>query len=381
MSNLEQSSDFRSIVLHNTPLIDVRAPVEFHKGAFAHAINLPLINDEERHLIGIKYKQEGNAEAVKLGLELVSGGVKKERIQAWSDFMDANPHAKLYCFRGGQRSRISQAWISESGKEIVRLKGGYKAFRNFLMQEIQDAPSRFTPLILGGRTGSGKTLLLKKVENSIDLEALANHRGSSFGRKLTPQPSQINFENALAYDLIQSLDKGFQSLIFEDEGRRVGSVYIPKTFADYLSRAPLIVLETPDEERVQITFFEYIVSEQENYEKMFEEDALDEWRKDIQNAMQRISKRIGLERYKIVCALFENAFKEQQKSGNLELYKEWIRYLLKEYYDPMYDYQILQQASRVVFRGSHDAILEYLHHHGSTTSVVPNIGTTEVVLP
>ncbi|OIP53616.1 MAG: tRNA 2-selenouridine(34) synthase MnmH [Helicobacteraceae bacterium CG2_30_36_10] len=372
MSNLTQSSDFKSIVLNSTPLIDVRAPIEFNKGAFPHAVNLPLINDEERHLIGIKYKEEGNAEAVKLGLKLVSGDVKKERVGAWSDFIRSNPQSKLYCFRGGQRSKISQEWISEAEKEIVRLKGGYKAFRNYLMQEIEDSSSRFKPLILGGRTGSGKTILLKRVENSIDLEALANHRGSSFGRKITPQPTQINFENTLAYDLIQKLDKGFEHLLFEDEGKRVGSISIPKTFADYLSQAPLIVLETPDEERIQITFNEYILSEQESYKKMFESEGLGMYKRDIENAMLRISKRMGSERYKIVCVLFENAFNEQTKSGDLELYKEWIAYLLKEYYDPMYDYQIQKQASRVVFRGSHDEIINYLHSSG---------GTTEVVLP
>lgn len=360
MSSLEQSSDFKSIVLNNTPLIDVRAPIEFNKGAFPHAVNLPLINDEERHLIGIKYKDEGNAEAVKLGHILVSGEVKVKRVQAWLDFMEANPQSKLYCFRGGQRSKISQEWMHETQKDIVRLKGGYKAFRNFLMQTIEDSPSRFKPIILGGRTGSGKTILLKRVENSIDLEGLANHRGSSFGRKISPQPTQINFENTLAYDLIRKLDKGFEYLVFEDEGKRVGSVFIPKPFADYLSQAPLIVLETSDEERIEITFNEYILSEQESYKKMFEREGLGMWKEDIENAMKRISKRMGSERYKTVCVLFENAFNEQTKSGDLELYKEWIAYLLKEYYDPMYDYQIEKQASRVAFRGSHDEVFEYL---------------------
>lgn len=360
MSNLTQSSDFSSIVLNNTPLIDVRAPIEFVKGAFPHAVNFPLINDNERHLIGIKYKQEGNAEAVKLGHKLVSGEVKQERVQAWNDFLEANPHAKLYCFRGGQRSKIAQEWMDESGKEIVRLKGGYKAFRNYLMQAIEESPTRFAPLVLGGRTGSGKTLFLKNIKNSIDLEALANHRGSSFGRKTTPQPTQINFENALAYDLIQKLEKGFENLLFEDEGKFVGSLYIPKTFAAYLSEAPLIILETADEERIQITFDEYILSAQESYKILFKEAYLREWKSDIESAMQRISRRLGSQRYKIVCDIFENAFQEQIVSGGLEAYKEWIAYLLKEYYDPMYDYQILKHSQRIVFRGTDEEVQNYL---------------------
>jgi tRNA 2-selenouridine synthase len=107
MPDLPLSDDFKSIVLNRTPLIDVRAPVEFANGAFPDAVNLPLMNDEERHLIGIRYKEEGNAAAVKLGHELVSGEIKEARIRAWSDLMASKPDAMLYCFRGGQRSKIS----------------------------------------------------------------------------------------------------------------------------------------------------------------------------------------------------------------------------------------------------------------------------------
>ena len=254
MSELIQSDDFKSIVLNKTALIDVRAPVEFNKGAFPYALNLPIMSDEERHLVGICYKEKGNEQAIKLGHTLVSGDVKKNRVQAWNDFIQASPDAKLYCFRGGQRSKISQVWLSEAEKNIVRLRGGYKAFRNFLLESIEEAPKHFKPIILGGRTGSGKTILLKKLQNAIDLEGLANHRGSSFGRKLTQQPTQINFENALAYELIEKIDKGFSHLIFEDEGSNVGSIYMPKNFVNFLSQAPLIILQTPNKERGEITF-------------------------------------------------------------------------------------------------------------------------------
>jgi tRNA 2-selenouridine synthase len=358
MSERILSNDFKSIVLNSTPLIDVRAPVEFEKGSFAHAVNLPLINNKERHEIGICYKKYGNEEAVKLGYKLISGKVKEERIQAWTQFIEAHPHAKLFCFRGGQRSKISQEWLSQSGREITRLKGGYKAFRAYLINETQESVKHFKPIILGGRTGSGKTILLKNLENSIDLEALANHRGSSFGRKITPQPTQINFENALAYDLIQKLDKGFQSLVFEDEGKRIGSVYIPMRFANYLAEAPLIILETPIEERVEITFDEYVIEAQ----RMYAENLL-EWRDEIVGAIDRIKKRLGSQRHQEVYNIFENAFSEQLKSGSLHAHKEWIEYLLREYYDPMYDYQIQKRSALVKFRGSSKEIIEYLSQH------------------
>ncbi|MBU1109033.1 MAG: tRNA 2-selenouridine(34) synthase MnmH [Candidatus Riflebacteria bacterium] len=367
MSESNLSSDFKSIVLTNTPLIDVRAPVEFKMGAFQNAVNLPLLNDEERHLVGIRYKEAGNAEAIKLGHELVCGQTKESRIKLWSDFKRSNPQAMLYCFRGGQRSKIAQEWMNEGGDKVLRLKGGYKAFRNYLMSELEQSCQHFKPLIVGGRTGSGKTILLKKLQNSIDLEAIANHRGSSFGRKITPQPTQINFENNLAYDLIQKLAKGFNYLIFEDEGKNIGTAYMPQSFASYLAKAPLIILETPVNERVDITFDEYVTEAQKLYADAGFTDPLIEWKKDIQSAMNRIMKRLGGERYQQVCGIFENAFNEQIRSGSTVDYKEWVEYLLREYYDPMYDYQILKRSDQVEFRGSSEEILA----HFSSFSALP----------
>ncbi len=360
MSELPLSDDFLSLVVNETPLIDVRAPVEFAKGAFPHAVNLPLMDDEERRLVGIAYKEKGNAEAVKLGHKLVSGEIKASRVKAWNDFIEAHPDAKLYCFRGGQRSQISQEWIKESGKELVRLKGGYKAFRNFLMEETERAVNRFKPLVLGGRTGSGKTILLQELDNAIDLEGLANHRGSSFGRTLVPQPTQIAFENALAYALIQKLEAGHGTLVFEDEGRGVGRVFLPHILSDYLAEAPLVILETPLERRIEITFEEYVSGAQREYETVFGNEGFLKWTQDMHAAMHRIERRLGGLRYKVLTGIFDEAHSTQVQTGSLEGYKTWIVYLLEEYYDPMYDYQIEKRAERIIFKGSHDDILDYL---------------------
>ena len=360
MPNLNQSSDFRDIVVNQTPLIDVRAPIEFEKGVFPNAVNLPLMSNEERHLVGIKYKEEGHEEAVKLGNDLVNNETKNERVQAWLDFMQANPDAKLYCFRGGERSKISQEWIAEAGEEIIRLKGGYKAFRNYLMTETERSVEQFKAYIIGGRTGSGKTILLNRLENAIDLEGLANHRGSSFGRKVNEQPPQIAFENALAYGLIQKLDRGFDTLVFEDEGEYVGRLYLPKTLASYLATSPLIILETETEERVEITFDEYIVKAQESYKEIYAEAFLEKWTESIEAAMLRIKRRLGGERYKVLCKIFDEAVETQKTSASLEAYKEWIIYLLVEYYDPMYDYQIEKNRERIIFRGSAEEIEVFL---------------------
>ena len=362
MSNLIQSSEFKSFVLLKTPLIDVRAPVEFNKGAFPYSINLPLLSDEERHLVGTEYKKFGNKEAIVLGHKLVSGKTKESRINAWLDFKKTNPKALIYCFRGGQRSKISQEWMNEYSCDIVRIRGGYKAFRNYLMDELDNSPNNFKAVILGGRTGSGKTILLNKIKNSIDLEGIANHRGSAFGRKITAQPSQINFENNLAYELIQKLDKGFTHLLFEDEGKHVGNVYLPKNFANYLASSPLIVLETSFEERIEITFNEYILKAQKSYENVFDDSYFTLWCIDIETAMAKIQKKLGDMRYKEVCNLFRNAVNTQNTQGTLADYKEWISYLLREYYDPMYDYQLEKNKNRILFRGSFLEVETYLEN-------------------
>ena len=359
MSNLTQSSDFKSLALSQTPLIDVRAPIEFNKGSFPHAINLPLLTDEERHLIGIKYKESGNKEAIILGHKIVSGEIKNNRIKAWLDFKKENQNALLYCFRGGQRSKIAQEWINDSS-DIVRLKGGYKAFRNYLMTEIDNSPKYFKAIILGGYTGSGKTILLNKIKNAIDLEGLANHRGSTFGKKTTAQPAQIDFENSLAYELIGKVDKGFSHLLFEDEGKYIGSVNIPKTLVDYLAKSSMIVLETPLVDRINITFDEYILNAQINYKKESPENYITLWSDDIKNAMQRIQKRLGSMRYKVLNKLFDEALIVQKEEGSLDKYKEWIAYLLKEYYDPMYEYQLEKNSERIIFRGTSSDIINYL---------------------
>ena len=352
--------DFKSIVLNNTPLIDVRAPVEFKKGAFLNAVNFPIMSDEERHEVGICYKNEGNAKAIELGHKLVSGDIKELRVKAWLDFMDANPDALLYCFRGGQRSKIAQQWIGERGREIVRLKGGYKAFRGYLLSEIESSCEHFKPIILGGRTGSGKTIELKRLQNAIDLEGLANHRGSSFGQKITPQTSPIDFENNLAYKLIQKREEGFETLVFEDEGKHIGNVFMPESFTRVMLKSPLVILETPLDDRVEITLREYVIEAQKTYEALGFADALKTWQESIQNAMNRIKKRLGNQKYSEVFAIFEDAFQEQKRSGSYEKHKEWIEYLLHEYYDPMYDYQIQKRAHLVAFRGDAKEVYEYV---------------------
>ncbi len=357
---LPLTNDFLSIVLNETPLLDVRAPVEFHKGAFANASNVPILDDEERTLVGTMYKKEGNAAAVKLAEELIKNEGKELRVAKWREFLKQNPTALLYCFRGGQRSGISQSWLHQAGMNVTRLKGGYKAFRNFLMDESLRISEKTNTLILGGRTGSGKTLLLPFIENSIDLEGVANHRGSTFGNFIDSQPSQIDFENNLAYKLIQFDAQNFTHLVIEHESHNIGRTFMPKPVYENLMRGKLIILETPIDKRVDITYHEYITVTLEDYAKSFGDEGVDRWAEDIFFRLEKIKKRLGDEFYRELKNIFENSLYLHKTRGEVEGYKEFIKKLLENYYDPMYDYQIQKSLIPIVFRGNAEEVLSFI---------------------
>lgn len=358
---LETTKDFKELVLNEIPLIDVRAPIEFEKGAFPGAVNLPILNNKERETIGIEYKNAGNEMATALGHEIVSGENKAMKIKAWTDFIDANPNAMLYCFRGGSRSRIAQQWLHEAGYPIVRLEGGYKAFRRFLLEALEPKNQDYKPVRLTGHTGSAKTDILLEIDNMIDLEGIANHRGSAFGDYATGQPAQIDFENVLAYDLITKQAKGYKHIVFEDEGRNVGKRFIPKDLVDFTRDADYVVLEVPFDERVQITLDNYVIDSIKEYIDFHGDDGAQQWHDYIVTSFNKILKKLGGQNHKILLALFEEAYSLQLTSNDYSKHKEWIAWLLKDYYDPMYSYQMDQIANNIVFTGDRDSVLDYLN--------------------
>ncbi len=217
-------TDYRTLFLNDVPMMDTRAPIEFAKGAFPGVLNLPLMNDLERQRIGTCYKQHGQQAAITLGHQLVSGEVKAARLQAWVDFTRAHPEGVLYCFRGGLRSQIVQQWLSQdAGIDYPR----DKAMRTFLMQTVEQTVAQSDFVLLGGMTGTGKTDVILQLDNSLDLEGHANHRGSSFGKRATGQPSNIDFENRLAVDLLKKRARGIEQFVVEDESRMVGRCALP----------------------------------------------------------------------------------------------------------------------------------------------------------
>lgn len=358
----DNSTDYRELFLTDVPLMDVRAPVEFDKGAFPMAINRPLMNDSERERVGTSYKQHGQQAAIDLGHQLVSGPLKQQRIDAWVAFASAQPRGLLYCFRGGLRSQITQQWLkSEAGIDYPRVIGGYKALRSYLIEVTDAAVAECDFVLIGGLTGSGKTQVLSQLDNALDLEGHANHRGSSFGKHATPQPEQISFENALAIDILKKRAKGQQQFVLEDEGRVVGSRAIPLGLFRGMQEYPMVWLEESFELRVERILKDYVTDLCAEFIQVHGiATGFGVFSQRLRESLSSILKRLGGERYQRLAALMDAALIEQERSGAVDLHRAWISGLLGEYYDPMYAFQRDSKGARIEFAGDHGAILQYL---------------------
>lgn len=356
--------DLRSLFLQDIPMLDVRAPVEFQDGAFPMSTNLPLMSDADREAIGKRYKHAGQDEAIALGLERVSGTIKRERVQSWEDFARQHPQGVLYCFRGGLRSKISQQWLYEqTGIRYPRVQGGYKAMRRFLINLLEEIPAQLQPVVLSGRTGSGKTRFLKTFTSQVNLEGLANHRGSAFGGQPTPQPTQISFENALAVELLRHVDAGHHRLLLEDESRRIGSRHLPSSFFECMSRSPLVMIEVPDEERVEISYQEYVLDTSAAFKALHGGDAdagFAAFSEYLLGSLDKIRRRLGGERHQQARQMMQTALARQASHGETVMHYDWVRFILLDYYDPMYDYQISKKQERLAFKGTPAEVREYL---------------------
>lgn len=361
-AKLPEIDNFEQLFVQDTPMMDVRAPIEFDDGAFPSAINRPLMDNSERERVGIRYKEQGQDAAIELGIELVSNETKGQRIEAWKQFINENPGGILYCFRGGLRSKITQQWIKdELDITVPRIKGGYKALRNYLIEQLKISASEIKPIVIGGKTGSGKTLFIQKFDKTIDLEKLAWHRGSAFGKHATPQPAQIDFENALSVELLKFRHKNQFHLLFEDESRNIGSKHIPDYFFPCMENAPVVQLEVALEQRINITFDEYITESLSEYKVLHGEDAgFSAWTEQLTNSMYRIRKRLGGVNYVKVNNMLNNAINTHRETGNTSHHRDWIEFLLTDYYDSMYSYQLSKKKHRIVFSGNENEVIDFL---------------------
>jgi tRNA 2-selenouridine synthase len=353
------SDAFRSIIRNKIPLMDVRAPVEFEKGAFNQSINYPLMNNEERAEVGLCYKKNGQEAAIILGNSLVSGNSKASRLEQWQEFTKTNPNGYLYCFRGGLRSQTVQGWLKESGVNYPLINGGYKALRQFLINELEQL-ALHPLIIIAGNTGSGKTPFLKHCDNSLDLEGAAGHRGSSFGSFVTAQSSQINFENKLAEQYITGNYALDQTIILEDEGRLIGSVHLPESLRQAMSLAPVVVIEESLDYRLEHIYQEYIIKMTAQYEATYGiEQGFIGFSQYLEHGLFKVRKRLGSERYAQLKQIQSDALSHQRK-GLLHHHIDWLKPLLSEYYDPIYQYQLSQKSERIIFRGNNEQCLAFI---------------------
>lgn len=363
MQNIENSYE---LFLKKTPLIDVRAPVEFAEGSLPNAVNLPLLNNDERAMVGTIYKKKGQAAAIALGNELVSGEIKKARIQAWIDFIVKNPNAVIYCFRGGLRSQTTQSWLKDCGIERPLVKGGYKKARQGLLQIAQEVSAQIPLMALTGSTGAGKTTFLHKIKNQypcVDLESIAQHRGSAFGGTRHPQPTQINFENELALALLSYQNKIVSQnsvdapLLVEDESRMIGQCVLPEILFKRLKLSPIVWLDVPIEERVENILQEYIIDSPITAGCC--EVAVQHFDK-LKSATQLISRRLGGLRTQEVLQEIESSKQDYLQKQSFDSNRSWIEKLLLYYYDPSYAKALEKRDSLVVFKGSAEDCRQFL---------------------
>ena len=292
------------------PLVDARSEGEFAQSHIPGAINIPILNNAERIQVGTLYKQAGPEKATLKGFELVGPRFHLIQREALRNF--PNKKIMLYCWRGGMRSQILSWLLTQVGFEVYRLAGGYKTYRTFTFNEVRKP---YPLLVLGGKTGSAKTVLLQKLkergEQVVDLEGLANHKGSSFGAiGLPAQPTVEQFENLLAEQL--RVMHPHQAIWAENESRRIGRIILPDPFYLQLTQSPRIEIEKTDQERIAHIGSEYA--------------ALD--REELSAAVLRLQKRLGGDRTKQAL--------EAIQTNQPEI---WIPILL-QYYDKTYSYDL-----------------------------------------
>jgi len=362
LSNSSSDSDlFKKLLLENTPLIDLRAPVEFQQGAFPTSINMPLMSDEERKKVGTCYKQHGQDAAIFLGHKLVEHDIK-QRVQNWAEFKANNPSAWLYCFRGGLRSRLTVKFLKDVGVEIDLVPGGYKALRRYMIDTI-DEVARKNITVVGGYTGGGKTQLIQSLANGLDIEGRANHRGSSFGKKATPQPKQTAYENQLAVDIL-NISKLHDHFVIEDESKAIGSVNVPLLLFAKMEVSPLVIINDPFERRLDRLQKEYCDNMIVAYQAVLgEEKGWIAYCNYLHHGLKGIRKRLGLEKFKAIEKTLNDALQTQLLSSTTDDHRVWISAALTGYYDPMYQYQLDKKQDRIQFTGTHQEVREWLAVH------------------
>ena len=298
--------------IENSIFIDVRSESEYADSHIPGALSVPILPDGERSEVGKTYKELGKAKAVELGLEYVSPRLK-EIYSTFEKIASENKTLILYCARGGMRSRSVYNFLSSLGLKLMLVEGGFKAYRNHVLEDFPRLVESKDFIVLHGRTGSGKSLLLKKLGElgipCLDLEGLAKNSGSVFGTIPfdKAQPKQGMFENLL-YSRLYSLP---ERIVVESESRRIGRLIIPSPLFEKILEDRHVLLETSMNNRVDNIRTDYLGEKDDE---------------DIIAAIRMLKKRLGTKTTEDLV--------DKVVSGEHDFV---IEVLMRDYYDPMYD--------------------------------------------
>ncbi|MBX2900172.1 MAG: tRNA 2-selenouridine(34) synthase MnmH [Cyclobacteriaceae bacterium] len=299
------------------PIADVRSEGEFEAGHIAGAVNIPILNNHERVLVGTDYKQKGQLEAIKTGFRLVGPRL----LEIINEAEKVTPYKELlvHCWRGGMRSSNFSQFVGMAGIKTHALKGGYKAYRYKALASFAQ-PLRL--VLLTGCTGSGKSEILRMLKTKgaqvLDLETLASHKGSAFGGLfMPPQPTTEQFQNNL-FEALQTLDTSLPIWV-EDESIAIGQLFLPRDFWLQMNKSPLVQLTVAKEIRVHRLVNEYGAAPPEEFLQI----------------MQKITKRLGGQNF--------NLARERLMARDMA----GVINLLLTYYDKAYLHSIDKRKARL----------------------------------
>lgn len=299
-------------------LVDVRSPKEFLKGHIPGALHIPVFDDEERAQVGIRYKNAGRSKATELAMALVRP--KQKALLEQMQMLAKSGRVTLYCWRGGMRSAKFAQFLSENGLEVDLVKGGYKSYRNLIYNSF-NLPWKL--MVVGGMTGTGKTDILGELKKRkcqvLDIEGLANHKGSTFGALgQAKQPSTEQFQNNI-WEVWQHFDIA-KPIFIEDESQAIGTVRIPDRLFALMRNSPVINLELSLDIRAK-----RLVREYGGFDK-----------KQLKEKIESIRKRLGGQ-------IVKNAI-DMLHGDNLH----GVALLMLKYYDKAYSYGLSQRSSEAI---------------------------------